>query len=53
MEVSDDPKIAEVLEFTVLEDLLTEDKDMIPEYEKYFGEETKTATAAVGKWFRQ
>ena len=53
MEVSGDPKIAEVLEFTVLEDLLIEDKDMIPEYEKYFGEETTAAAAAVGKWFRQ
>ena len=51
METSDDPKIAEVVEFTILENLLTEDKEMVPEYEKYFGEETKKAAKAVGKWF--
>ncbi len=52
MEKSDDPQIAEVLEFTVLENLLTEDKDMMSEYAKYFGKETKEAAASVGKWFR-
>ncbi len=52
METSGDSQIAEVLEFTVLENLLTEDKGMIPEYAKYFGEETKAAATAVGKWFR-
>lgn len=35
--MADDPQIAEVLEFTVLENILTEDKNMIPEYAKYFG----------------
>ena len=51
METSGDPKIAEVVEFTILENLLTEDKEAVPEYEKYFGEETKVAAKAVGKWF--
>ena len=52
MELSGDSRIAEVLEFTVLENLLTENKDLIPEYEKFFGEETKKAANAVGKWFK-
>ena len=51
METSEDARIAELVEFTILENLLTEDKDMIPEYEKYFGEETKIAAKAVEKWF--
>lgn len=51
MEKSGDPRIAEVLEFTVLENLLTEDKNKIPKYVQYFGDETKIAAKAVGKWF--
>lgn len=41
--MADDPQIAEVLE-----NILTEDKNMIPEYAKYFWEETKAAAEAVG-----
>ncbi len=51
METSGDPRIAEVVEFTVLENLLTEDKEMVSEYAKYFGPETTIAAKAVGKWF--
>ncbi len=52
MERSSDPKIAEVLEFTVLENLLTDDQSMLPEYKKFFGEETKKAAETVAKWYR-
>ncbi len=52
MEKSGNPEIAEVAEFSVLEKLLTEDKTMVEKYAEFFGEETKTAAAAVGKWFQ-
>lgn len=52
MEKSEDSKIAEVLEFTVLEHLLTDDADMASEYADYFGEETKRAAIEVGKWYK-
>lgn len=51
MEKAEDPKIAEVLEFTVLESILSEDKNMIPKYAEYFGEETTKAAKSIGRWF--
>ncbi len=52
METSGDTKIAELVEFTVLEDLLTEDAELASEYAKYFGPETKAAAKAVSRWFK-
>lgn len=53
MEVSGDPKIAEVVEFTILENLLTDTDISVEEFEKYFGAKTKVAAEAVGKWFQK
>lgn len=52
MEKSGDSRIAEVLEFTILEDLITNEKASIELYSVYFGEETKAAAAAMGNWFK-
>lgn len=52
MEMSEEPKIAEVLEFTVLEHFLTDDADMAQKYVEFFGEETKKAAVEVGKWYK-
>ena len=53
METAEDPKIAEVLEFTVLEHLLTDDADLAQIYANFFGEETRKAAIEVGKWYKQ
>ena len=50
MEKSENPEIAEVVEFTILETLLSEDRDMYCEYAKFFGNETKKASIAIKKW---
>ena len=53
MEKSGDPMIAEVIEFSVLEKILTDDKKMVDEYIKFFGKETKEAASLVGKWYSE
>ncbi len=53
MEKSGNPRIAEVLEFTILEDLLSNEKDSIDLYAKYFEPETTEAAKSIGKWFSQ
>ena len=51
MEKSGNSQIAEVVEFTILEDLVSNEKDSIDMYSVYFGDETKLAAEAVGKWY--
>ncbi|MBR6383967.1 MAG: hypothetical protein IKS56_08290 [Lachnospiraceae bacterium] len=53
MEKSGDSKIAEVLEFSILEYLLSNEKESIDLYAKYFGPETTEAAKSIGKWFSQ
>ncbi|HBZ53293.1 MAG TPA: hypothetical protein DEO82_05915 [Eubacterium sp.] len=50
MEKSGDSRIAEVVEFTVLENLLSEEKGVISQCAGFFGEETRKAADDVGKW---
>lgn len=45
--------IAEVVEFSILENLLTEEPDLVNKCAEYFGEETKEAAQSVGKWFKK
>lgn len=49
MEISGDSQIAEVVEFTILEDLISNERDSLNLYSIYFGDETKLAAEAVGK----
>ena len=53
MEKSGDSKIVEVLEFTILEDLLSNERDSIELYANYFGEETSEAARIMGMWYGQ
>ena len=53
MEKSGDSKIAEVLEFSILEYLLSNEKESIDLYAKYFAPETTEAAKSIGKWFSQ
>ncbi|MBR4765873.1 MAG: hypothetical protein IK085_03805 [Clostridia bacterium] len=51
MEKSNDVEIAGVLEATVLENLLTDDKNDFDIYVPFLGKETKEAARAVARWF--
>ena len=53
MEKSGDSKIAEVVEFTILEDLISNERESFELYSVYFGDETKLAVQAIAKWYRQ
>ena len=53
MENCGEPKIAEVLEFSVLEDLLADDKELVSLYSSYFGEETAKAATKLMKWVKR
>lgn len=53
MEKSNDSQIAEVVEFTILEYLVSNERESLQLYSKYFGEETAKAAEAVGKWYRK
>jgi len=50
MEESDDPMIAEVLEFSVLENILTDEDINYNLWINYCGEETKKAVEKIIKW---
>ncbi len=50
METSEDTRIAEVLEFSVLENILSDDKELLNIYAKYYGKETKLAVDSLNKW---
>ncbi len=54
MEKSGDSKIAEVVEFTILESILdSENKnELLRECEKYMGEETRLALNNISGWFK-
>lgn len=50
MAKSDDSKIAEVLEFTILEDLVSRGKEFLSKCKRYMGIETLQSCAAVEKY---
>lgn len=51
MESSGNSMIAEVVEFSVLENLIGEDSNMLKQLYEYMGPETKSAFKDVCKWF--
>ena len=53
MEKSGDSMIAEVVEFSILENLLTEETGVANKCAEFFGKETKEAARSVGKWFKK
>ena len=50
MEASGDPHIAEVLEQSLMEHLLAENRDLLRKYDDLWGRETKEAFRAVGEF---
>lgn len=53
MEKSENSMIAEVVEFSILENLLTEEPDLVNKCAEYYGDETKEAAQSVGKMFKK
>ena len=51
METVRDVHIAEVLEQSIMEDLLSNDRELIKLYDDLWGPETKEAFKCVGMWY--
>ncbi len=50
METSENPLVAEVLEQSVIEHLMAEDRRLIKQFDDVWGPETKEAFKSVGQW---
>lgn len=52
MEISGDPQIAEVVEFSILENLIGIENDKSNKLLKFMGDETRKAFEDVKKWYK-